>query len=230
MTAFTRVPVLAIILILAAGATVFSATMPAITVSPSELKLVTGNPDIVKVTANFAGPWLVGLVHDGCWNSPVANITGWKSDHTGGALVTSSSYTVFLQAGREPGECTLTFEAGTLHDGRTTQTVHVSVSQSRAASITISPANVSLDTHQERRVVVTANETQSIALLHNTCGGSSPIAAIVNSATQSSRNAAGRTVTLTLDLLGRRNGTCMLTFFAGSNVTQDLIVRVNGPH
>lgn len=195
-----------------------AATIPTITISPTEVKLVSGNPDMVRVNAYFDGPSLVGLVHDGCWNSPAVNITGWKSDHTGGALVTSSSYTVFLQARQEAGECTMTFEAEL---GKITKSVHVIVAKGADVSIDISPSELHLNTLRSTRVTATARATTTISLLRNTCTGSNPMVTVVSS------NIRGATATL--DLLGKRGGECEMTFFAGSNVTKVLNVKVSGP-
>ena len=199
-------------------ALLFAAT---ISITPAEVKLTGGNPHPVKVTAYFDGPSDVGLVRDGCARSPVVNIEGEQRSHTGGALVTSATDVVFLAPrSTEGGECTLTFEA-LIGKEFIRKSVRVIVAKAPEVTIDISPAEVTLRPGLITRVTATARNTEQISLLRNTCGGSNPLVHVTGSSQSGN--------VMTIDLISKRRGECAMTFFAGSNTTKVLNVRVLGP-
>ncbi|HLI96621.1 MAG TPA: hypothetical protein VKT72_11115 [Candidatus Baltobacteraceae bacterium] len=144
------------------------------------------------------------------------NVLPGKSEHEGGALVTRSTYTLFLQAKREAGECTITFAVDTLGHGRVQQTAHVRVLPEPAVSITVSPDKLLLSKSNSplRKLTVTAHGAPSVDLLTNTCGGSNPIASIISSSRTSSGGPGSRSATETLDVLAKRHGDCTMTFWS----------------
>lgn len=192
-----------------------------ISITPAEVKLTGGNAAPVKVTAYFEGPSMVGLVQDGCAKSPLVNIEGEQRSHTGGALVTSATDVVFVAAhSSEGGECTMTFEA-LVGKEFIRKSVRVVVAKAPEVTIDISPESVTLDNAHLKRVTATAHNTGQISLLRNTCGGSNALVTVTSSDLRGN--------VITLDLLGKRRGDCTMTFFAGSNTTKVLNVKVIGP-
>lgn len=192
-----------------------------ISITPAEVKLTGGNATPAKVTAYFDGPSMVGLVHDGCWRSPLVNIEGEQRSNTGGALVTSATDVVFVAPrSTEGGECTMTFEA-LVGKEMTRKSVRVVIAKAPEVGIEISPPEVTADSAHLRRVTATAHNAQQISLLRNSCGGPNPLVTVTRSDLRGN--------VITLELLGKRRGECTMTFSAGSNVTKDLHVRVLGP-
>lgn len=198
-----------------------------ISVSPTQLTLYGGDPQIEKITAYGTGPVLVLPSDDQCDKTRLVNVVGGKSTHEGGALVTSSTYVLFLQAKRESGECAITFAVDTLGHGRVVQTMHVRVLPVPKVSITASPPELSLAMSQPmRRLTVTALGTSLIDLLNNTCSGARPIASIVSSITKSSTEPGKRSATETLDVLARRRGDCTMTFWS-NDVSESVKIHVD---
>lgn len=199
-------------------ALLFAAT---ISITPAEVKLTGGNPHPVTVTAYFEGPSMVGLVRDGCAKSPLVNIEAEQRSHTGGALVTSATDVVFIaRHSTEGGECTMTFEA-LVGKEFIRKSVRVIVAKAPEVTIEISPPEVTLDNAHLKHVTATAHNAEQISLLRNTCGGSAPLLTVTGSSQRGN--------VITMDLLGKRKGECTMTFFAGSNTTKVLNVRVLGP-
>lgn len=118
MSAVNRVATLVALFGLVTGALALAAPSLSISVSPTELTLHGGESQIEAITAHGTGPVLVGPSDDECDRKRVVNVLGGKSEHEGGALITSSTYTLFLQAKREAAECTITFAVDTLGHGR----------------------------------------------------------------------------------------------------------------
>lgn len=191
-------------------ALLFAAT---ISITPAEVKLTGGNPHPVKVTAYFDGPSDVGLVRDGCARSPVVNIEGeQRSGATDVVFIAPHS--------TEGGECTLTFEA-LIGKEFIRKSVRVVVAKAPEVTIDISPPDVTLRPGLITRVTATARNTEQISLLHNTCGGSNPLVHVAGSSQRGNF--------MTIDLIGKRRGECTMTFFAGSNTTKVLNIKVLAP-
>ncbi len=136
---FNRIVALGVLLSLGYSAAALAEPSLSISVSPTDLTLVGGDSQIEKITAYGTGPVLVGPSDDQCDKSRLVNVLGGKSEHQGGALVTSSTYTLFLQAKREAGECTITFAVDTLGHGSVQQIARVRVLPEPTVSITVSP-------------------------------------------------------------------------------------------
>lgn len=215
MSAVNRFAALVSLFCLASSALVLAEPKLSISVSPTELTLYGGEAQIEKITAYGTGPALVGPSDDECDRKRVVNVVGGKSEHEGGALVTSSTYTLFLQAKREAAECTITFAVDTLGNGRVAQTMHVRVIAPPKVSITTSPDKLQLSSSRPlERLTVTAHGSSSVDRLSNTCGGSNPIATVISDSKSSSGGPGNRSVTWKLDVLGKHRGDCTMTFWS----------------
>ena len=229
MSALNRILALVALASIAAGARVVAAPSLSIAVAPAELKLVAGDSQVETIVAHGTGPVAVVPDDNQCDKRRLVNVVGGKSEHEGGALITSSTYTLFLQAKREAGECTITFAVDTLGHGRVAQTVHVRVLPAPKVSITISPDKLELNSARPLgRLTVTAHGASMVDRLKNTCGGTgaNAIATVISSNTSSSGGPGSHSATETLDVLGKHKGDCAMTFWA-NDVTATVEIHVH---